>query len=683
VPPLVSVIIPARNAEKTIQNAIASVLEQTMPDLEIIVVDDASIDGTGEVVKGIQDPRLRLLRAEKNIREAAARNLGMREARGKWIAFLDADDEWAPRRLRHMLAATEGNENCFVTDLEVLAVPSSSGRLLPVAPACEPEDGQVLVSDFAELFSLRQDLRPMIPVRAFRGNGIQFPEWGSGGEWTYILSRLTACGVEGRVVRYPGYLYRALAAHDSSTLRAREELVNVLEYLVADTSLPEKSRQLLRERIKGVQVGLVATALRRRNFKKFFHYGSRHPRALLALPRRALLFPLAKARVTFAELVASRRASDLETGLVAARGFRPDEDSPVFCPTTSHTRATAPLVVISILNWNGWEDTIECLESILKLDYPNFLICLVDDCSTDGSVERLNAWATERVGPAALLINYSRATAIKGGEPETEAALDGADSRIRMVLIRNEQRLGAAGGRNVAVSYALHRSERADYVFFVDNDATVDPGSVSALLGACRQTEAGIVGAVLRHRTGRTWFAGTGSFLSQFFRPGRFLPPRAGVDYWPSPTVLAGAMLVRAEALDAIYRRRATYMNEKLFMGGEEQDFCMAAEKEGFGSVVAGKAIVYHGPTRKRANDRAPFHYYVNRNALMLAGDWLPLRWKVLFHLVFPLICMRRVVRFLAVKERRPLARAAFLGLIDGYAGRTGRWKYDKVDAAA
>ncbi len=86
--PEVSVIIPARNAGQTIGYAIASVREQTMPDLEIIVVDDASTDGTGDVVRGIKDPRLRLLWAEKNIREAAARNLGMREARGKWIAFL-------------------------------------------------------------------------------------------------------------------------------------------------------------------------------------------------------------------------------------------------------------------------------------------------------------------------------------------------------------------------------------------------------------------------------------------------------------------------------------------------------------------------------------------------------------------------------------------------------------------
>jgi len=90
----VSVIVSAWNAERTIEQAIRSALEQTLEDLEVIVIDAGSKDGTADVVRKIaaEDGRVRLLRNEVNRGPAAARNLGLCEARGDWIAILDADD---------------------------------------------------------------------------------------------------------------------------------------------------------------------------------------------------------------------------------------------------------------------------------------------------------------------------------------------------------------------------------------------------------------------------------------------------------------------------------------------------------------------------------------------------------------------------------------------------------------
>jgi teichuronic acid biosynthesis glycosyltransferase TuaG len=105
---LVSTITPSYNAEGYIAEAIGSVLGQTHHDWELIVVDDGSTDGTASVVKEFsdEDPRVRYL-YRKNGGQAAARNTGIRAARGDLVAFLDADDLWLPERLEAQLAVME------------------------------------------------------------------------------------------------------------------------------------------------------------------------------------------------------------------------------------------------------------------------------------------------------------------------------------------------------------------------------------------------------------------------------------------------------------------------------------------------------------------------------------------------------------------------------------------------
>jgi GT2 family glycosyltransferase len=102
--PAVSVVLPAYNRAATIGRAIASVLAQNLSDLELIVVDDGSADGTVAAVRAIADPRLRLVALEANAGAAAARNRGIAEARAPWVAFQDSDDEWLPAKLEKQMA---------------------------------------------------------------------------------------------------------------------------------------------------------------------------------------------------------------------------------------------------------------------------------------------------------------------------------------------------------------------------------------------------------------------------------------------------------------------------------------------------------------------------------------------------------------------------------------------------
>jgi len=107
--PLVSIIMPAFNAEKTIAQAIQSVLDQTFGDYEFLIVDDCSGDGTGALCRAFaeKDGRLRLIRNDVNKGVALSRNLGIEAARGQWIAFLDSDDLWHAEKLERQLRFME------------------------------------------------------------------------------------------------------------------------------------------------------------------------------------------------------------------------------------------------------------------------------------------------------------------------------------------------------------------------------------------------------------------------------------------------------------------------------------------------------------------------------------------------------------------------------------------------
>ena len=104
--PLVSVVIPAFDAGPLLATAAGAALGQTLADIEVIVVDDCSpVDEAAALVGFAGDPRLRIVRHAANAGPTAARNTGIAEARGRFVAFLDADDDWRPEKLERQLAA--------------------------------------------------------------------------------------------------------------------------------------------------------------------------------------------------------------------------------------------------------------------------------------------------------------------------------------------------------------------------------------------------------------------------------------------------------------------------------------------------------------------------------------------------------------------------------------------------
>jgi glycosyltransferase involved in cell wall biosynthesis len=102
---LVSVIIPTYNRGDSLSRALQSAISQTYDNLEILVVDDGSNDGTADIVRSFTDPRIRYIRHDCNLGPAAARNTGIRKSRGHYLSFLDSDDEWMKEKIEVQIGA--------------------------------------------------------------------------------------------------------------------------------------------------------------------------------------------------------------------------------------------------------------------------------------------------------------------------------------------------------------------------------------------------------------------------------------------------------------------------------------------------------------------------------------------------------------------------------------------------
>jgi teichuronic acid biosynthesis glycosyltransferase TuaG len=138
----VSIITPAYRAAGTLDETIRSVLAQGHADWEMLIAEDCGPDETRDLVRGwaSRDPRIRLIELDRNGGPAAARNAALREARGRWIAFLDSDDLWLPEKLERQLAfhrSRPGLKLSFTGFRRISADGSQTGRYIAVPAALD------------------------------------------------------------------------------------------------------------------------------------------------------------------------------------------------------------------------------------------------------------------------------------------------------------------------------------------------------------------------------------------------------------------------------------------------------------------------------------------------------------------------------------------------------------------
>ncbi|KPC51826.1 glycosyltransferase family 2 protein [Amantichitinum ursilacus] len=323
-----------------------------------------------------------------------------------------------------------------------------------------------------------------------------------------------------------------------------------------------------------------------------------------------------------------------------------------------------PAVGIVILNWNGWRDTIECLESVYALDYPAFNVVLVDNHSSDDSMNQIEAWAQSERGRALIEGGLTRCNA---GTP--------AETGFRhksLHLIDAPDNGGFAKGNNHGIRYSMQQN--AGLVWLLNNDTVAAPDALTALVRETqRSPDIGMCGSVLVYYHNRSQVQAYGGVYFNFkLAMGRQLGQgapvgdvRLGEIKDSDLTYISGASLMLTRAfLDEV-----GLMEESYFLYYEEVDW--AVRGRDWKLAIARDSVIYHKEGgsigTKSLSARSPLsQYYLYRNIIRFY--WLRKRW------FFP-VAVARVLREMSntVKSRDwNLFRATRRAMVDGLMGRKG-----------
>jgi len=294
-----------------------------------------------------------------------------------------------------------------------------------------------------------------------------------------------------------------------------------------------------------------------------------------------------------------------------------------------------PKVYIIVLNWNGWQDTVECLESLRRLSHPNYQIVVIDNGSTDGSVDKIKAWA----------------------------------KNSSLVLLETGKNLGYAGGNNVGLRYALSRGDFG-YAWVLNNDTVVHPDALTHMVVRMREKpEAGICGAsILQYyypdkidTIGGSkydrWFAQAFGLESgkkfDFGHPEKYQKLERKMDYVAGSSTLVSRQFLLDIGL----------LCEDYFLFFEEIDWATRARGR-YQLTLAPKSIIYHkggasvGKNSKASRFSTVFDFYNTKNRLAFSSKFYPYVLPFLYLSILGYIIDR--LRIGAFENARVIARAAF-----------------------
>jgi GT2 family glycosyltransferase len=251
-------------------------------------------------------------------------------------------------------------------------------------------------------------------------------------------------------------------------------------------------------------------------------------------------------------------------------------------------------VYIILLNWNGWKDTIQCLESVLRSSYPDFRVIVCDNGSTDGSLQRIKDWAEGRwaaeepldealkpliappIKKPLAYVQYREEDAEKGGEQD--------DEKPPLVLIQNNTNKGFSGGNNPGLRYAMQKN--AEYLWLLNNDTLAAASALKELVYRMQSDDSlGLAGALIYHASepGEIQAYGGGK-LMPLLGLDRLVHSPGALDY-----ISGTSLFIRRRVIEEI-----GLLDEEIFFYWEDVDYCQRAIRSGWKLGVASNAVVYH-----------------------------------------------------------------------------------------
>lgn len=317
-------------------------------------------------------------------------------------------------------------------------------------------------------------------------------------------------------------------------------------------------------------------------------------------------------------------------------------------------------VAIITLNWKNYKDTIDCLESLLKQDYPDFQIFVLDNASNDGSAKLIEEWGRTRLGH-----DFFSAT-IKEAE--------GLFFNQKIVLLKSNENLGFAGGNNLVIRTAIRIG--AQHIWLINNDTIQDKNSLTALVKAAQSNDkAGMICSKVLYfarpdlieSLGSTLIAPLGVFrhIRQGMRDSDVSPMIIEIPY-----VYGCSFLVSVELINDV-----GFMDERYFLLREESDWSLRARKRGWKIYSTPASVVWHKVTRSIGKRSEIFFYYVTRNTLLFMKKHYPLFLPTTILSMLPLVIGLIFVDSLRSQWRPILRRIKMmaLGYIHFFEGKFGR----------
>jgi len=340
-----------------------------------------------------------------------------------------------------------------------------------------------------------------------------------------------------------------------------------------------------------------------------------------------------------------------------------------------------PHVAIVILNWNGWRDTCECLESLFKIEYSPYTIFLIDNASSDESLHKIGEYLEGKIilksdkingDPSEMFDDYVvyETKEIENSIMYQQAYRESDDTPKKILyLIKNKKNYGFAEGNNIGIRFA-HKIIDPDYILLLNNDTIVDQNFLGELIHVCEDDpEIGFAGPKtyfynFHGKRNVIDFAGGRIILSlgltthigkNRIDKGQFNELR-DVDY-----IEGSCLLARKKTINEI-----GLLDPHFFLYWEETDWCLRARRAGYKLMYVPSATIWHKGAEEKYNKTKSYFLTKNRFKIMKKHARKP---EILIFLMFFFLCYFWFFSFKLILNKYHHNYPDFIhGIIDGMA---------------